>query len=87
MLALNIKTVFRVLFIVHQRGYNRLTKEKGERKMKDFVITYTLDFCKTTKTLTVTALNYTKAYVMALVVLPDDVAILDAKEKPIVART
>ena len=55
--------------------------------MKDFVITYTLDFCKTTKTLTVTALNYPKAYVMALVALPDEVAILDAKEKPMPART
>ena len=48
--------------------------------MKTFVITYTLDFCQTTKTLTVNALDYTKAYLAAVVALPADVAILEAKE-------
>ena len=48
--------------------------------MKNYVITYTLDFCKTVRTLTVSALDYTKAYLSAIVALPVDVAILDAKE-------
>lgn len=48
--------------------------------MKDYVITYTLDFCKTVRTLTVSALDYTKAYLSAIVALPYGVAILDAKE-------
>ena len=48
--------------------------------MKNYVITYTLDFCKTVRTLTVCALDYTKAYLSAIVALPVDVAILDAKE-------
>ena len=48
--------------------------------MKSFLITYTLDFCQTTKTLTVSALDYTKAYLAAVVALPEDVAILEARE-------
>ena len=54
--------------------------------MKNYVITYTLDYCKTTETLTVTALDYTKAYVAALVMLPDEVAILDAREQDAAVR-
>ena len=49
--------------------------------MKDYVITYTLDFCKTLETMVITERDYTKAYVAALVELPDEVAILDAKER------
>ena len=48
--------------------------------MKNYVITYTLDFCNTVKTMTVKALDYTKAYLAAVVELLDDVAILEAKE-------
>ncbi len=48
--------------------------------MKTYKISYTRDFCKTVETLTVKALDYTKAYLEAVVALPLDVAILEAKE-------
>ncbi len=49
--------------------------------MKNYVISYTLDFCQTVETLTVKAIDYTKAYLAAIAALPLDVAILEAKEQ------
>ena len=61
--------------------YNIFTEEKRSvNQIKNYVITYTLDFCNTVKTMTVKALDYTKAYLAAVVELLDDVAILEAKE-------
>lgn len=48
--------------------------------MKKYKIVYTTDFCKTVQTLTVTALDYTKAYLAAVCLLPFDVSILEAAE-------
>ncbi len=48
--------------------------------MKTYKISYTRDFCTTVETLTVEALDYTKAYLEAVVALPFDVAILEARE-------
>ncbi len=48
--------------------------------MKTYKVSYTTDFCKTVQTLIVTALDYTKAYLAAVVALPFDVAILEACE-------
>ncbi len=49
--------------------------------MKKYQISYTTDFCKTVHTLTVNALDYTKAYLAAISILPFDVSILEAKEE------
>ena len=48
--------------------------------MKSFIITYTLDLCRTVNTLTVSALDYTKAYLAAIIALPENVDIIEAKE-------
>lgn len=56
-------------------------QSKGEVKMKNYVISYTLDFCQTVETLTIRAIDYTKAYLAAIAELPLDVAILEAKEQ------
>ena len=48
--------------------------------MKYYRISYTTNFCETVETLIVTALDYTKAYLAAIVALPENVAIIEAKE-------
>ena len=48
--------------------------------MKNYEITYTLDFCATIEKMTVKAMNYTGAYVLAAIALPSYVNILEAKE-------
>lgn len=52
--------------------------------MKSYRISYTTNFCETVETLTVKALDYTKAYLVAIVALPFDVSILEAKEEELV---
>ncbi|MBR2467100.1 MAG: hypothetical protein IKB38_09270 [Clostridia bacterium] len=49
--------------------------------MKTYTISYTTDLRRTVQTMTVLALDYTKAYLAAIVALPFDVAILEAKEE------
>ena len=48
--------------------------------MKTYTVSYTTDYSETVNTIKVTALDYTKAYLAAIVALPFDVAILEAKE-------
>ncbi len=48
--------------------------------MKTYTISYTTDLKRTVQTMTVSALDYTKAYLAAIIALPFDVAILEAKE-------
>ncbi len=48
--------------------------------MKNYLITYTCNYLSSTETLTVVAPSYTSAYVAAMIALPADAYILEAKE-------